>query len=110
MIKAVRFILSNFAAILAAIELVETLSDEQTSGESKKMLVLDAILDTANRVGLKPNRITITILSKTIDTLVAVLNQIDWGEKLEGWLVENEVDKTLVKRRVEAAARKEATR
>jgi len=97
MINIFRFILRNLGAILAAIELAETLGSTDLDGEGKKMIVLDAILDTAKKVGITPNRLTITILGNTIDTLVSVLNHIDWGEKIEGWLA-GDVEPTLTAR------------
>jgi len=83
MIKVMRFVARYWGIILMAIEFVETISDENTKGESKKMMVLDAVLNTLEGAGIKPNRFTITLIGSTIDMMVSVLNAVDWGDKLE---------------------------
>lgn len=83
MIKVMRFVARYWGIILMAIEFVETISDENTKGEAKKMMVLDAVLNTLEGAGIKPNRFTITLISSAIDMMVSVLNAVDWGDKLE---------------------------
>ncbi len=83
MIKVMRFVARYWGIILMAIEFVETISDENTKGEAKKMMVLDAVLNTLESAGIKPNRFTITLIGSTIDMMVSVLNAVDWGDKLE---------------------------
>lgn len=83
MIKVMRFVARYWGIILMAIEFVETISDENTKGEAKKMMVLDAVLNALEGAGIKPNRFTITLIGSTIDMMVSVLNAVDWGDKLE---------------------------
>lgn len=83
MLKVMRFVMRYWGVILVAIEFVETVTDDQTSGETKKMMVLEAVLETLKNVGIAPTRFTITLISSAIDMMVSVLNAVSWGDKLE---------------------------
>ncbi|MEM7739122.1 MAG: hypothetical protein AAF267_25465, partial [Deinococcota bacterium] len=90
MIKALRFAMQHWTTLLIAIEFVEAFSDDDTPGEQKKMMVLDALLDMLEKVKVRPNKITMMMLSKAIDMLVSLLDAVDWGDKIEAWLTDDD--------------------
>jgi hypothetical protein len=73
MFKVISFLLKFYPVISIVISVVEAFMNERP-GEEKKAVVMRAITDIAAKFGVKLTPGVVTIISESIDAIVAALN------------------------------------
>ena len=76
MFRVLGFIIRYLPIILTAVKAVEELTDANTTGEEKKLLVLKAVSDVLASFGIVISDTYLDVISKAVDTVVSILNAL----------------------------------